>query len=274
MKCVLGIDIGGSTTKIIGYRNGGIFSPLLVKASDPRASLYGAFGKFLSENKLSLSDISSVMITGVGADDSQKEIFGVETHRIEEFRAVGHGGLFLSGLDSAVVVSMGTGTAFVSASRDGVYHMGGTGIGGGTLIGLSNRMFNVRNFDDIIETAASGDLNNVDLHIRDISREDIETLAAATTASNFGRISDLATNADLALGIINMVFQTIGVMAAFSAKNAGTENIVLTGNLTNVPQAENIFKGVETLHGVKFIIPEHSEYATATGAALMYGNNI
>ncbi|MBR5543809.1 MAG: type II pantothenate kinase [Oscillospiraceae bacterium] len=274
MKCVLGIDIGGSTTKIIGYRNGEIFSPLLVKASDPRASLYGAFGKFLSENKLSLSDISSVMITGVGADDSQKEIFGVETHRIEEFRAVGHGGLFLSGLDSAVVVSMGTGTAFVSASRDGVYHMGGTGIGGGTLIGLSNRMFNVRNFDDIIETAASGDLNNVDLHIRDISREDIETLAAATTASNFGRISDLATNADLALGIINMVFQTIGVMAAFSAKNAGTENIVLTGNLTNVPQAENIFKGVETLHGVKFIIPEHSEYATATGAALMYGNNI
>lgn len=274
MKCVLGIDIGGSTTKIIGYRDGEIFSPMLVKASDPRASLYGAFGKFLSENKLSLSDILSVMITGVGSDETQKEIFGVETHRIEEFRAVGRGGLFLSSLDSAVVVSMGTGTAFVSATKDNIYHMGGTGIGGGTLIGLSDRMFNVRHFDDIIETAKTGNLDNVDLHIRDISREEIETLAAAITASNFGKISDLATNGDLALGIINMVFQTIGVMAAFSAKNANTKNIVLTGNLTNVPQAENIFKGVEALHGVKFIIPEHSEYATATGAALMYNGKL
>ncbi len=270
MKCVLGIDIGGSTTKIIGYRDGAIFSPFFVKASDPRASLYGAFGKFLSENKLPLSEIESVMITGVGSDNSQTDIFGIKTRRIEEFRAVGKGGLFLSGLKKAVVVSMGTGTAFVSADENGVSHLGGTGIGGGTLIGLSNRMFNIRHFEDIVETAKSGDLNNIDLHVRDISREDIETLAAATTASNFGKISDLATNADLALGVINMVFQTIGVMAAFSAKNANTKNIVLTGNLTNVPQAENIFRGVELLHGVNFVIPEYSEYATATGAALMY----
>lgn len=270
MKCVLGIDIGGSTTKIIGYRGGEIFSPFLVKASDPRASLYGAFGKFLNENGLNLSDIESVMMTGVGAEDGQTDIFGVRTRRVEEFLAVGKGGLFLSGLSSAIVVSMGTGTAFVSADENGVRHMGGTGIGGGTLLGLSNRMFNVRGFEDIIEVAKSGDLNNVDLHIRDISREDIETLAAATTASNFGKISDLATNGDLALGIINMVFQTIGVMAAFTAKNAATENIVLTGNLTHVPQAREIFKGVEALHGVKFFIPEHSEFATATGAALMY----
>jgi len=272
VKCVLGIDIGGSTTKIIGYRDGEIFSPFLVKASDPRASLYGAFGKFLKENGLALSDVESVMMTGVGAEDGQTEIFGIKTRRIEEFRAVGRGGLFLSGLTSAVVVSMGTGTAFVSADENGVRHMGGTGIGGGTLLGLSNRMFNVRSFDDIIEIAKAGDINNVDLHIRDISREDIETLAAATTASNFGKLSDLATNGDLALGIINMVFQTIGVMAAFTAKNANTNNIVLTGNLTHVPQAAEIFKGVEALHGVKFIIPEHSEFATATGAALMYNS--
>lgn len=274
MKCVLGIDIGGSTTKIIGYREGKIFSPFFVKASDPRASLYGAFGKFLNENGLALSDIESVMMTGVGSETCQTEIFGVRTKRIEEFMAVGKGGLFLSGLDSAVVVSMGTGTAFVSANGKSVTHLGGTGIGGGTLIGLSDRMFNVRNFEDIIEIAATGNLDNVDLHIKDISYEAIETLAAATTASNFGKVSDLATTSDLALGVINMVFQTIGVMAAFTAKNAGTKNIVLTGNLTNVPQAENIFRGVEALHGVHFIIPEHSEYATATGAALMYGSEI
>ena len=269
MKSVLGIDIGGSTTKIIGCRNGKIFSPLLVKSSDPRASLYGAFGKFMSENGLALSDIDSVMITGVGSHDCDSDIFGVRMKRIDEFQAVGRGGLFLSGLSSAVVVSMGTGTAFVSASEKGVSHIGGTGIGGGTLLGLASRMFNVRNFDDIVEMAKDGDLENVDLHIGDISRADIENMTATTTAANFGKIRDLATNGDLALGIINMVFQTIGVMAVFSAKNEKTKNIVLTGNLTNVPQAKEIFENVAALYGVRFVIPEHSEYATATGAALM-----
>ena len=175
----------------------------------------------------------------------------------------------MSGLSSAVVVSMGTGTEFVSASEKGVSHIGGTGIGGGTLLGLASRMFNVRNFDDIVEMAKDGDLENVDLHIGDISRADIENMTATTTASNFGKIRDLATNGDLALGIINMVFQTIGVMAVFSAKNEKTKNIVLTGNLTNVPQAKEIFENVAALYGVRFVIPEHSEYATATGAALM-----
>ncbi len=270
MKCVLGIDLGGSTTKIIGYRDGKIFSPFLVKASDPRASLFGAFGKFLSMNGLSLKDIERVMITGVGADSCDKEIFGVEMRRIDEFQAIGRGGLFLSGLESAVVVSMGTGTAFVSASESGVRHMGGTGVGGGTLLGLSGRILNVRHFDDIVETAKSGSLDNIDLHIKDISRDAIKTLPPSMTASNFGKISDLATSGDLALGIINLVFQTIGVMAVFSSRNAATKNIVLTGNLTNVPQAHEIFENVGMLHGVNFIIPEHSEYATATGAALMY----
>lgn len=270
MKSVLGIDIGGSTTKIIGYRDGVMFSPLIVKASDPRASLFGAFGKFLNSNKLRLDDIKSVMITGVGSDSSDHEIFGVKTRRIDEFQAVGRGGLFLSGLSSAVIVSMGTGTAFVVADDNGVRHIGGTGVGGGTLLGLSGRILNVRHFDDIVETAKSGSLENVDLLISDISRDSIKTLPPTMTASNFGKISDLATNGDLALGTINLVFQTIGVMAVFASHIVKTNNIVLTGNLTNVPQAHEIFSNMETLYDVSFIIPEHSEYATATGAALLY----
>ncbi len=270
MKNILGIDLGGSTTKIVGYRNGEIFSPLLVKASDPRASLFGAFGKFLSQNGLSIEDIDEVLITGVGSERSERDIFGIKARRIDEFQAVGRGGLFLSGLKSAVVVSMGTGTAFVAADEKGASHIGGTGVGGGTLLGLSDRILNMRHFDDIIETAGTGNLKNVDLLIGDISREKIETLPDTMTASNFGNISDLATNADLALGTINLVFQTIGVMAVFASKIIKTDNIVLTGNLASVPQASEIFKNVERLYGAHFIIPEHSEYATATGAALMY----
>lgn len=270
MKSILGIDIGGSTTKIIGYRDGEIFSPLLVKANDPTASLYGAFGKFLSVNHLAIEDIERVMITGVGASGIQEDLFGIPTVHIDEFQAIGRGGLFLTGLDRAVVVSMGTGTAFVAANGTQVRHLGGTGVGGGTLLGLSNRMINVRHFNELVETAKTGDLQNVDLLIRDISAGEMETLPPNTTASNFGKISDLATNGDLALGIINLVFQTIGVISVFAAKNEGTDNIILTGNLTNVPQMGEIFAVMQSLYGKTFVIPEHSEFATATGAALLH----
>ena len=64
---VIGIDVGISTTKIVGINHDGIVvSPIRIKATDPVTSLYGAFGKYLYDNKIRLDDIERVMITGVG----------------------------------------------------------------------------------------------------------------------------------------------------------------------------------------------------------------
>lgn len=266
---IIGIDIGGSTTKITGYKQNKIVSPFMVRATDPISSLYGAFGKFLNLNQLQLDDISHIMITGVGSSFVKKRIFGIPTGRVDEFYAIGMGGLFLSGLSHAVIVSMGTGTAFVKADGSQVRHLGGTGVGGGTLLGLSNRMLNIRHFDDLVEMAKGGLLSNIDLLVGDISSNLIVGLPPETTASNFGKISDLASKQDIALGIINLVFQTIGVLSIFAAKTDGTPDIVLTGNLTNVPQSVEIFGALEKLYSVRFHIPEHAEYATALGAAIV-----
>ncbi|HEY8422572.1 MAG TPA: type II pantothenate kinase [Thermoclostridium sp.] len=270
---ILGIDIGGSTTKITGFYENKIISPILVRATDPISSLYGAFGKFVTVNNLQLTDISYVMITGVGSSYVKERIYQIPTGKVEEFYAIGMGGLFLSGLSSAIIVSMGTGTAFVKAEKNGIVkHLGGTGVGGGTLLGLSNRMLNIRHFDDLIGMARGGNLENVDLFIKDITNKEIVGLPPESTASNFGKISDLATKTDIALGIINLVFQVIGVMSVFAARTDGTKDIVLTGNLTNVPQSRDIFDGLTKIHPVKFHIPEHAEYATALGAAIVYAS--
>jgi len=270
---ILGIDIGGSTTKITGFHDNKIISPMIVRATDPVSSLYGAFGKFINENRLRLSDISRVMVTGVGASYLNERIYQIPTGKVAEFYAIGMGGLFLSGLSKAVVVSMGTGTAFVRAEKNGnVKHLGGTGVGGGTLLGLSNIMLNIRHFDDLIGMAGGGNLENIDLFIKDITKEEIVGLPPELTASNFGKISDLASKNDIALGIVNLVFQTIGVMSIFAARIDGTEDIVLTGNLTNVPQSREIFDGLSKIHPERFHIPEHAEYATALGAAIAYAS--
>ena len=269
MSKIIGIDVGGSTTKIIGYDQKQLFCPLLVKANDPVSSVYGAFGRFLNENKLQLAEIDKIMVTGVGSTFIDEKIFGISTYKVDEFLAIGLGGLFLSKLNRAIIVSMGTGTAYVMADNDKAYHIGGTGVGGGTLLGLSNRMLNIRNFNDIVDMAKDGDLKHIDLSISDISHNNVGGLTQETTASNFGKIIDLATKADVALGIINLVFQTIGMMAVFASRNEKVNDVVLTGNLTNVPQAKTIFDGLTALFGISFHIPDHAEYATAAGAALV-----
>jgi len=268
MGMVIGLDIGGSTTKIVGLRDGEVVAPILVKATDPVASAFGALGKFLSLNRLELGQVTRVMATGVGASYLKGDLLGLRTVRVPEFLAIGLGGLRLSGLQEAVVVSMGTGTAFVKADEKGIRHLGGTGVGGGTLLGLANRMLNIRDFDLLVELAAAGDLSRVDLMIGDITEDEIPGLPSTSTASNFGRISDGAGREDVALGILNLVFQTIGVMAVMVSRDRNPLQVVLTGNLTIVPQARPIFEGLEELYATRFLIPDDAEYATAIGAAL------
>jgi len=268
LSITVGIDIGGSTTKIVGIENNKIITPLMVRANDPVASLFGAFGKFVDQNSLSLDSIECVAVTGVGASSIEKSIYGIPTTRIEEFLANGYGGLHLSGLPDAVIVSMGTGTAFVRASQGKTEHIGGTGMGGGTILGLSNCMLNIRDINLLMEMAESGNLGNVDLNVGDISKGKIATLPPDMTASNFGKISEVAEKNDLALAIFNLVFQTIGVMAVFAAKGYGRNEAVFIGNLTTIPYGRDIFSRLEELHGFRFIIPEYSEHGTAVGAAL------
>ena len=63
MGIVIGIDVGISTTKIVGINaNGDIISPIRIKATDPVASLYGAFGRYLHDNSISLKDVEQVML--------------------------------------------------------------------------------------------------------------------------------------------------------------------------------------------------------------------
>lgn len=264
----LGIDVGGSNTKIVGIKQGVPTPPIHVRATDPITSVFGALGKYISVNKLTLSDISRIMVTGVGSSYLNEDIYGIPTYKVEELVAVGKGGLYLSRLEKAVVVSLGTGTAYVNASTDSVKHMGGTGVGGGTILGLSSKLLNVRSFDSIISLADQGDLSNVDLTIGDISKSDVATMSLNTTASNFGKISDIASKGDIAVGILNMVFQTVGLMAVFNARIAGTNDVVICGRLAETPHCAKILDGIRALHGVNFIIPENAEFATALGAAL------
>lgn len=273
-KTVVGIDVGGSTTKIVGFgADGRLITPMFVRATDPVTSVYGALGKFTSENGLSLDDIARVMMTGAGSGFVNTPIYSLDCRSVTEFKSIGLGGLYLSGLDEAIVVSMGTGTALIHARRtEGgavTDYLGGTGVGGGTLVGLSKQLLGMDNIKHIETLCEGGDLSNVDLRVKDISREGQFTgLNDNLTASNFGKLSDMASKNDIALGIVNMVTETVAMMSVFAARGHGVKNIVLTGNLTTIAPVRKIFEGLGGAFGVDFIIPELSQYGTVIGAAL------
>ena len=270
MSVILGIDIGGSTTKIVGLRrDGSTIAMHRVQAQDPITSLYGALGNFLFTNGLALSDVSRIVLTGVGASYVEGDIYSIPTEKVEEFTAVGVGGLALSGQEKAVVVSMGTGTAFIWAERGKeVRHLCGSGVGGGTLAGLCSRLCGTRQYDQIVKLALEGDVNHIDLTVGDITRNSHPSLPLDITAANFGNISDSATPGDFAAGAVNMVLQSIGTTAVMACRACGCETVVLTGFMSNLPQAEDCFALFTRLHGIRFVIPEHAAFATSIGAAL------
>ena len=274
MGVVIGIDVGGSTTKIVGFKREkdgySLVHPLFVRATDPITSIYGAFGRFTNENDLALTDIERVVMTGVGSSYITKPIYSLRCDTVPEFRSVGLGGLYLSGLERAVVVSMGTGTALVYAERgrDPEY-LGGTGVGGGTLVGLSKKMLGLEDIDYIQSLSETGDLSRIDLRIGDITKKDPGlTMPEHMTAANFGKVSDGATDGDFAKGILNMVFETVGMLAVFASRAKGCVPVVLTGNLTSVSYAKEAFAGLSAMFGIEFLIPENAQFGTVIGTAL------
>ena len=270
MGIVIGIDVGISTTKIVGIKNNKISAPIRITAADPITSLYGAFGKYLHDNNIELKDVEHVMLTGVGAAYIDQPIYGLPTSKSQEFIADGLGARFESKLDHTIVVSMGTGTSFVKCDGDDMRHIGGIGVGGGTLAGLARIMLNTSDIKTVATLAQQGDVRNIDLTIGDISPQPLPGLPMDTTASNFARAQSDASKEDIAAGIIKMVLQSIGSAAWLASLGSDIRDFVLIGNLSLLPQCKEVFPALEKLYDIRFHIPKYSQYCTAIGAALDY----
>ena len=89
MGIVIGIDVGGSTTKIVGINGEQIQSPMFITATDPVTSLFGAFGKYIYDNGIQLADVEQVMLTGVGSAFVNSPLYGLPTRKTDEFIANG-----------------------------------------------------------------------------------------------------------------------------------------------------------------------------------------
>lgn len=272
---IIGIDIGSTTTKVVSIEDGKLTRKIKTKASDAVTAATGAFGKIVLENEIDIKNVEKIMITGAGASKIKDNIFGIPTGKVSEIEAIGIGGIFLTkaaGLfnqsKNNIITNIGTGTVIIEAGDNGIFHFGGSGVGGGTILGLAKKLLPVAEYKDILELAKTGDASHVDLLLGDITDTSISFLHGESTAANFGKMLDTATPADLAFGIINMVYQVIGVLSVFAARAKNTDRVIVTGNGSKNKIGQKILTNITSMYGIAFDYPENAEYTTAIGAGL------
>lgn len=257
---VLGVDIGTSMTKVALLRGDRVE---WTNRIEKNVNLEDAL------SQMPIGRVKRICVTGVGASFISGDLCNIPTVRVEEFRALGKGAELLTRKRNLIVCSVGTGTSFVRVHPIRIYHIGGSGVGGGMLKGLSERLFGEYQPDEVAAMAREGRLEEVDLTLADVCEGTISNLRPQTTVANLAKAGTASEEA-LAHGLYNVVFQSIGVMGAFAAKHHFVKTVYVCGSiLEHGKLAEEALEDVGSLHHVRFITSDRAAYTAAIGAARM-----
>lgn len=225
---------------------------------------------------MDLASLSALAVTGGRHKALPAEIDGCRLVSVNEIAAIGRGGQalaeetgFLRHGEPLLVVSAGSGTAAVLARGDDYRHISGSGVGGGTLLGLSRLILGTVAPAEIDALAVAGDPNGADLALSDVISGPIGSLPADATAVNFGRIGKFdiqVRREDLAAALVTLVGQVIGVTAINAARAQQTEHILVMGHLLDMPSFRRALERTGEFYHTHFWLPAAPGYATALGA--------
>ena len=175
-----------------------------------------------------------------------------------------------------IIASMGTGTAFTIA-RPGqpLRHVGGSGLGGGTLLGLANLTIGVNDFDQLCKLAKEGDSNKLDLLISDIAGSDYgSTLKADVIASSLAKaayMEERPADKDIAAGILASISFGLGAHIASVCESEKVSTVVFVGGFLDIDGiiSNNLMRSINLFHPeITLVIPQNFHYIGALGAAL------
>ena len=226
-----------------------------------------------------ISNIGFLAVTGGKHLELGDYIDSTPIIHVNEIDAVGHGSMKLSGLseeESTIIVSAGSGTACIHAHKGIFTHCSGTGVGGGTVLGLSKLLLGTTDPEEIASLAEKGDESFVDLILEDVVSGPIGQLPSDTTAVNFGKVSkeDVEySREDIAAGIVNLVGQTAARIATSVAMMFQATEIVVVGRAPSFVGLKNSLEQAASITGFTPHFPKNGEYASALGAMLVAEKN-
>jgi len=219
-----------------------------------------------------------VGLTGGGAPEAAS-LLKMGTERVGEFEAWAAGAEELlrnQGVPTEppyLLVSVGTGTSALRVGDGKITRVGGTALGGGTIVGLGAGLVGTADFDRLARMARDGDRRSVDLLVKDIYRgHEAPPLPGDINASSFAKLarSDATPRPeDLAHAIMGLVGENVAIICGGLAVANGARRIVFAGgSLRENPAMSDVLLAVSALSGLPTLLLADGEFAGALGAAI------
>lgn len=259
----LGIDAGGTLIKL-AYEEKGCLHVKTYKYNEiatliqwlnmlaPEATLLGTGGKWPE----------------LAAKLKQKQ------QTTDEFTALINGTRYLLEIEGTperefILTSIGTGTSIFHVKENNFERMLGSGIGGGTFMGLGSLLTKTNQFQELVELVSLGNRQNSDLLVKDIYDSVEAPLFGDLTAANFGKAHSHTekTEADHAAALNQLITEVILSLAGQVAAAKNIQHIVFAGSTLqgNQPLRESIASFQEMLQFTPVFL-EKGAYAGAIGA--------
>ena len=275
--CRVGVDIGATLAK------------LAVRAPDGKLGFEFHSANDLPAVQQRIADLAPhcVGLTGCGAKALEARL-DLPTLRMLEFEAWGLGSRSLlraQGIDENspyLLVSLGTGTSVLRVEGEEVSRVGGTALGGGTVLGLGVALTGCATHRAICRLAERGDRGRVDLRVGDIYEAGEIALPGETTAASFGNLArwlaqeppeeadggpDPSRPEDLAAAVMGLVGENVALICCGIAQATGIARLVYGGaTLHENPALVATLQAVSAGMGNATIFLDEGSFAGAAGA--------
>lgn len=267
------IDFGGTVTDLILRRAGrdDVLLALPTAVPDPAVAEQLLARLLTTAGETPDSQIGVLAVTGGRSWQLPDRLGAARVVKVDEPTATAVGGLLESAPTPAIVVSLGTGTGIVLADPPSApQRLVGSGIGGGTLLGLAKLLLGTTDVARIGELAKHGDLSVCDLTVGDILGGGVGPVPAEATAAHFARVaregSIVPRPEDIAATLLNLIGQAVLRLAFEAARFHQARSIVLVGHVLDVPGFRDAIERIPLLDRSYVRIVSEPGFAVARGA--------
>ncbi|PEX80090.1 type II pantothenate kinase [Bacillus cereus] len=269
MERTIGIDAGGTLTKIAYFNE--------------KKEL--AFEKFYSheQNKIldwikNINGIKQICITGGKAKLLQQLLSdSYKIVELNEFEATLAGVRYIlkkekHSINNFILTNIGTGTSIHYVYNDQYIRAGGTGVGGGTIMGLSKLLTNIDQFEDVIPLTKAGSRKDLDITVGDIYGGILSPIDNSLTASNFGKVAITESHfnsSDILATIQGLVGEVVTALSLQFAESKNIDHIIYIGStLCHNVHLQNIISSYTEYQNKIPIFLQDDGYSGAIGALL------
>jgi len=215
-----------------------------------------------------------VIATGARANRLKKKLSNrYDVEIINEIQSIGTGGSYLTKKKNCYVVSVGSGSPIIDISDSIATHLVGTGMGAGTIFGLSSIYARTDSVESINVLAETGTGERLNLVIGDIyDQSNFLNYPSGTTVGNFAKQSPSVSRSDFICSTMKMVAETLSSMVTACMLNNIKKDVVIVGGGALYPKFNEYIIETLNFYDLNGIVPEDALYAGCYGALIQSGN--